>query len=90
MPEIRRVCSCGTSYARSEWSALRLVGLMEVEDVLLELRNCRCGSTISVSRRMTAQLARAVRAVTRSGELVRETRRLLAEVRESRRVLTAD
>jgi|GEM_PF-3957197 len=47
-------CACGRSYSLQEWSALELVGHQPVPAehdepaMLLELRNCRCGSTISV------------------------------------------
>ncbi len=47
-------CACGRSHSSDEWDMLELVGLQPVTAeadepaMLLELRNCRCGSTISV------------------------------------------
>lgn len=43
-------CACGLSYDRDEWQALRLVGVQHAGALDLELRNCVCGSTISVER----------------------------------------
>lgn len=42
-------CACGATYSPSEWKRLPLCGHMpDGEGGHLELRNCRCGSTISV------------------------------------------
>jgi len=47
-PTVAR-CSCGAAYTEAEWQALRRIGTQE--DVFghppQELRDCRCGSTIS-------------------------------------------
>lgn len=41
---------CGRSYSDADWPALAFVGyqLAENPDEILELRNCSCGSTLSV------------------------------------------
>ena len=41
-----KVCSCGARYDREAWRALKLVGVQRDDERLLELRNCRCGSTL--------------------------------------------
>lgn len=50
-------CGCGREYCRSEWRALKLVGIQEFPPIPgspeffvepLELRNCPCGSTKAV------------------------------------------
>lgn len=43
-------CGCGRAYGIAAWSALAYVGRMPSgeEGVELELRNCVCGSTISI------------------------------------------
>ena len=47
-PTVAR-CACGAAYTEAEWQRLRRVGVQE--DVFgfppQELRDCRCGSTIS-------------------------------------------
>jgi hypothetical protein len=49
IPETVARCACGAAYTEKEWLRLRLLGVQE--DVFgappSELRNCRCGSTIS-------------------------------------------
>jgi len=43
-------CACGRAFTVEQWRELRLVGVMRDEvdsDEDLEVRNCRCGSTIS-------------------------------------------
>ena len=47
-------CACGAAYTREIWDELPLVGyqssgLHEHEAAGLELRNCRCGSTMSLA-----------------------------------------
>lgn len=51
-----KTCSCGLAYTEKSWQALHFVGYYD-DDVLdpshptattLELRNCKCGSTLSV------------------------------------------
>lgn len=49
---ILKVCACGRSFTRSTWSALPFVGTADngrERGELLELRNCLCGSTISIA-----------------------------------------
>ena len=44
-------CACGRTYSRCEWEALKVIGYHDAhydEDKRLELRNCNCGSTITV------------------------------------------
>jgi hypothetical protein len=45
-------CACGRDYTKGEWGELEYVGLIpavpEVKEPAIELRNCRCGSTIGV------------------------------------------
>lgn len=42
-------CLCGLSWSRETWRQLVLIGHMHAaEDGELELRNCTCGSTLSV------------------------------------------
>lgn len=41
-------CGCGLVHDHAAWSALPYVGDMHDEDVVLELRNCRCGSTLAI------------------------------------------
>ena len=48
-------CACGLSFDHAGWERLRLVGGMDADDpdkptLILELRNCSCGSTISLAR----------------------------------------
>jgi hypothetical protein len=43
-------CRCGRKYTAAQWARLRLVGHMDDgEGGRLEMRECRCGSTRSVS-----------------------------------------
>lgn len=42
-------CSCGKSYDAAEWSALECPGVWPIDTgYLLELRQCRCGSTMAM------------------------------------------
>ena len=41
-----KTCACGRHYTAEEWKKLQLVGIWKSEN--LELRNCECGSTISI------------------------------------------
>lgn len=44
-----KVCSCGASYTEATWKSLEIVGEMhDGEGEAIELRNCPCGSTISI------------------------------------------
>jgi hypothetical protein len=46
-----KTCRCGASWSRESWALLLLVGYADGgEDGELELRNCRCGSTLAVQR----------------------------------------
>ena len=40
-------CSCGDEYLDSQFKALPFVGVMDVGEDRLEIRKCRCGSTVS-------------------------------------------
>jgi len=59
-------CSCGAEYSRAEWSQLACPGTQyvpaTVDDpaMLLELRNCTCGSTMSVDLYTTGHVARPI------------------------------
>ncbi|HSO32662.1 MAG TPA: hypothetical protein VLT33_09100 [Labilithrix sp.] len=49
-----KVCRCGASWSPASWATLTLVGYADgAEDGELELRNCRCGSTLAVKRAAT-------------------------------------
>lgn len=41
-------CACGAVYDGHAWARLPLVGLHVDDEESIELRNCRCGSTIAV------------------------------------------
>lgn len=45
-----KTCSCGREFDRYSWSMLPLCGHVPGEDVssVLEMRHCRCGSTIAL------------------------------------------
>lgn len=44
-------CRCGAQWTRDTWRELPLVGYADGgDDGELELRNCRCGSTLAVPR----------------------------------------
>lgn len=52
-------CSCGRAYDHASWDRLILVGGMDANDpeapaMILELRNCSCGSTITLARTASA------------------------------------
>jgi len=47
--EILSVCSCGIAWSASAWAKLKNLGVMsDGGDGWLELRNCTCGSTLSI------------------------------------------
>lgn len=48
IPTIVRYCGCGAEHAAEGWARLQYVG--EINDGVerLELRNCRCGSSIAI------------------------------------------
>jgi hypothetical protein len=52
-------CNCGRVYNHAGWEHLVLIGGMDADDQryplkILELRNCLCGSTISLTRTSSA------------------------------------
>ena len=53
-------CGCGKRHTLAGWRALRLVGYQpaDIGGVLLELRNCHCGSTIYMPMRGAAYMSR--------------------------------
>jgi len=46
-----RGCACGLRHTREQWFGLRLIGTFPESDAELELRECKCGSTLSVDLR---------------------------------------
>lgn len=47
--DVIRRCGCGQAHSRSGWASLRYVGPMDDgAGGRLELRNCRCGSTLAI------------------------------------------
>ena len=49
-----KICRCGASWSAETWATLALVGYADgAEDGEIELRNCRCGSTLAVKREAT-------------------------------------
>lgn len=45
-----KACACGRSYSETEWRSLPLVGVQHWEwGEANEMRNCECGSTLSVT-----------------------------------------
>ena len=48
--DVVKRCSCGRQFTRSQWSALPRCGRMHLSrgDTVVELRNCLCGSTITL------------------------------------------
>ena len=59
LPPDHKACRCGRAFSPADWAALPIVGDWELdEDVRLELRNCPCGSTISVELPPRPRLAR--------------------------------
>jgi hypothetical protein len=43
-----KTCACGRHYTPEQWATLPYVGRSTMAGLDLELRNCRCGSTITV------------------------------------------
>lgn len=41
-------CACGRQHSASEWARLPYCGEHDDGEIVLELRNCACGSTIAV------------------------------------------
>lgn len=48
MDEPFKKCPCGRSYTKEAWEKLHRLPNWDFEDEILEVRNCVCGSTISV------------------------------------------
>ena len=48
--EIIKICSCGIEYTQAGWDALQYAGVQKnlKGEVILELRNCVCESTIAI------------------------------------------
>lgn len=47
-PQFPKTHPCGASYTEAEWQGLPLVGVQADDVEVLELRDCRCGSTLAV------------------------------------------
>ncbi|MGD0525310.1 MAG: response regulator [Polyangiaceae bacterium] len=49
--DVVKRCSCGREYTRAEWSTLARCGRMHLirRHLVIELRNCSCGSTMGLS-----------------------------------------
>lgn len=52
VPEPFKACGCGRHFTRAEWDAIPSLGLMlsDRDGFELNLKNCACGSTISVEQ----------------------------------------
>ena len=49
LPAEQKPCACGLAYTNAEWERLELVGFQDDgEGGALELRNCRCRSTMAI------------------------------------------
>ncbi len=48
-------CGCGISYPPSLWYTLEVIGYQDTEDMAAELRNCTCGSTLSLVTRRSSK-----------------------------------
>jgi hypothetical protein len=46
--EIVKQCACGARYDRAAWGLLEYLGQQDDGHELYEVRNCACGSTISI------------------------------------------
>lgn len=84
MSRFPKTCSCGRSYTAEQWKAQRLVGYMASGNGgTLELRDCNCGSTISVETSLATELmtlAKYVAQLERERDAAIEDRdRVLAE-----------
>jgi hypothetical protein len=54
---VHKVCPCcKAALTRPQWEQLPLMGEQDTGVLLLELRNCRCGSTIAVRKGLSPQL----------------------------------
>ena len=49
MRSVIKKCSCGLEFDRKNWQELEFVGVQVLKKGHLELRNCSCGSTISIA-----------------------------------------
>jgi hypothetical protein len=69
-------CACGLQFTLEQWSKLDLAGVQDDEDgVMLEMRNCPCGST----RARTVDFRAAVRLL---NDETKRLRRALARLRD--------
>jgi len=48
--EVIKTCACGLKYTRDEWELLPYRGVQETPDENLELRDCKCGSTLAIRK----------------------------------------
>jgi hypothetical protein len=48
MSNTPKTCGCGLTHSPEAWSLLPFVGVMRDDEEASELRNCGCGSTLSV------------------------------------------
>lgn len=44
----KRCSNCGRTFSATAWAALPCIGTQSDGEIMLELRNCPCGSTIAV------------------------------------------
>jgi hypothetical protein len=69
-------CACGAQFTLEQWGKLELAGVQDDEDaVMLEMRNCPCGST----RARTVDFRAAVRLL---NDETKRLRRALARLRD--------
>jgi hypothetical protein len=55
MNEWPKICPCGCAYTEHEWKMLLLIGTMVDEVEAIELRNCKCDTTLAVEILQTAK-----------------------------------
>lgn len=80
-PAFKR-CGCGASYTGAQWLVLEYVGRMaDGEGGHLALRNCACGSTISVDAADEAHEAAGARLEAAAPWLRRLTRDVVRETK---------
>lgn len=83
-------CGCGVGFTLAQWAALDLAGVQDDEDgVMLEMRNCPCGSTRArvvdfraAVRLLNAETKRLRRAFGRLRDIERATAGLSQEISE--------
>lgn len=74
-------CACGAAWTTKQWAELELVGIQDDEGVMIEMRNCPCGST----RARNVDFQAALRLV---NETAKRLRRALGRLREIDRAVT--